>query len=159
MDDKPALRVSDADRERAIDQLRTHCAEGRITPEELAERLDAVYRSKTDVELRAVTADLPRQGQRSSLPVRERTKRRLTHDAGRGAIAVVACVGVWAADGANGDFWPVWVGLAVSVRLAQDAWRLMGPAAAEPDPGRRELEHAAVREWGRPRRRGRSGRR
>lgn len=38
----PSVRASDADRERIATGLRDHAAEGRLTPEELEERLDAV---------------------------------------------------------------------------------------------------------------------
>jgi hypothetical protein len=39
--------------------LREHCAQGRITMQELDERLDAVYRAKTLGDLQDVLADLP----------------------------------------------------------------------------------------------------
>jgi hypothetical protein len=48
------VRASDADRERVADQLREHAGAGRITPDELAERLDVVYAGRTIGELDAV---------------------------------------------------------------------------------------------------------
>jgi hypothetical protein len=36
----PSVRASEADRERVADQLREHAGDGRLTPDELAERLD-----------------------------------------------------------------------------------------------------------------------
>ncbi|TNY34741.1 DUF1707 and DUF2154 domain-containing protein [Thermomonospora catenispora] len=54
-----ALRASDADRDRIADRLREALAEGRITPEEHAERIDALYRAKTYAELEPLVADLP----------------------------------------------------------------------------------------------------
>jgi hypothetical protein len=56
------LRASDADRDRVADQLREALAEGRLTPEEHAERLDAVYAAKTYAELAPIVADLPAPG-------------------------------------------------------------------------------------------------
>lgn len=53
------VRASDADRDRVSDVLREALAEGRITPEEHAERLDAVYAAKTLGDLVPITADLP----------------------------------------------------------------------------------------------------
>ncbi|GAA2407779.1 hypothetical protein GCM10010191_15280 [Actinomadura vinacea] len=53
------LRASDADRDRVADRLREALAEGRITPEEHAERIDVVYRAKTYAELEPVLSDLP----------------------------------------------------------------------------------------------------
>ena len=55
----PTLRASDADRDRVADRLREALAEGRITAEEHAERIDAVYQAKTYAELDAVVQDLP----------------------------------------------------------------------------------------------------
>ncbi|MGX1757580.1 DUF1707 SHOCT-like domain-containing protein [Streptomyces lydicus] len=55
----PALRASDADRERVAEILRDAVAEGRLAMEEFDERLDAVYRARTYRELEVLTADLP----------------------------------------------------------------------------------------------------
>ncbi len=53
------LRVSDADREQVADRLREHFAEGRLTSEELDERVSAALSAKTVGQLRAVMTDLP----------------------------------------------------------------------------------------------------
>ncbi|WP_240139300.1 DUF1707 SHOCT-like domain-containing protein [Streptomyces sp. MUM 178J] len=55
----PALRASDADRDRIADILREALAEGRLDAEEHAERIDAVYRAKTVGELEPLVRDLP----------------------------------------------------------------------------------------------------
>ena len=57
MDD--GIRVSDADRDRVSDQLRDHFAAGRITSDELDERLSAALNAKTFGDLRRIMADLP----------------------------------------------------------------------------------------------------
>jgi hypothetical protein len=57
MDD--SIRVSDADRNRVTAQLRDHFAAGRITPDELDERLSAALNAKTFGDLRPIMADLP----------------------------------------------------------------------------------------------------
>ncbi|MFF4239503.1 DUF1707 domain-containing protein [Actinomadura geliboluensis] len=54
-----SMRASDADRDEVADRLREALAEGRITPEEHAERIDAVYKAKTYAELAPVLSDLP----------------------------------------------------------------------------------------------------
>ena len=56
------LRVSDAEREHAADVLRRAAGDGRITFDELDDRLTAVYAAKTYGELAAVTEDLPEAG-------------------------------------------------------------------------------------------------
>jgi Domain of unknown function (DUF1707) len=57
MDDR--IRVSDADRERVTARLREHFAEGRLSQEELDERLSAALSAKTAGDLRRLMADLP----------------------------------------------------------------------------------------------------
>ncbi|MFE2290326.1 DUF1707 domain-containing protein [Streptomyces sp. NPDC059452] len=53
------LRASDADRDRIADILREAMAEGRLTADEHAERVDLVYRAKTVGELQPLVRDLP----------------------------------------------------------------------------------------------------
>ncbi len=58
------IRASDADRDRIAAILREALAEGRLDPEEHAERIDTVYRAKTLGELEPVVRDLPAAGGR-----------------------------------------------------------------------------------------------
>jgi Domain of unknown function (DUF1707)/Cell wall-active antibiotics response 4TMS YvqF len=60
--DRGNLRASDSDRERVADVLRQAAGDGRLTMEELDERLDAVYAAKTYAELEPITRDLPQAG-------------------------------------------------------------------------------------------------
>jgi hypothetical protein len=53
------IRASDADRERVTARLQDHYAEGRLTREELDERVAAVLNAKTFGDMRWVMADLP----------------------------------------------------------------------------------------------------
>jgi DUF1707 SHOCT-like domain len=53
------LRAADADRDRSAARLGAALAVGRLTSAEYAERLDAVYASRTLGELAPLTADLP----------------------------------------------------------------------------------------------------
>lgn len=52
------LRASDSERERTADQLRHAAGEGRLTVEELDERLEAAYAARTRGELEGLVADL-----------------------------------------------------------------------------------------------------
>jgi hypothetical protein len=54
----PALRASDADRDRVIEHLRAAVADGRLDPVEFDERLDAVMAARTIDALAPLTADL-----------------------------------------------------------------------------------------------------
>jgi uncharacterized protein DUF1707 len=57
----PEMRASDADRDKAAAALREHCAQGRVTVEELNDRLESVYSARTLGDLQRVTADLPEE--------------------------------------------------------------------------------------------------
>jgi len=53
------MRASDADRDRVMDVLRNATAEGRLTADELEERLEAALAARTFGDLAALTDDLP----------------------------------------------------------------------------------------------------
>jgi Domain of unknown function (DUF1707) len=57
-----ALRIGDAERDAAAADLGEHYAAGRLTLDELNERLDAVFSSKTFGQLTRIMADLPGPG-------------------------------------------------------------------------------------------------
>ncbi|WP_399928955.1 DUF1707 domain-containing protein [Streptomyces kanamyceticus] len=63
-----SLRASDADRDRTADILREAMAEGRLTAEEHADRVEGVYGAKTLGELEPLIADLPAAHGRSAGP-------------------------------------------------------------------------------------------
>lgn len=73
-DEHPQLRASDAERERAIDVLREAAGEGRLTLEELDERVGRAAGATTRAELELLVRDVP------AAPVHDRE---LTLDAGR----------------------------------------------------------------------------
>jgi Domain of unknown function (DUF1707)/Cell wall-active antibiotics response 4TMS YvqF len=55
----PAIRASDAEREAVVSRLRAVATEGRLTLDELAERLERALSATTRAELEPLTADLP----------------------------------------------------------------------------------------------------
>ena len=59
MRDVLEIRASDADREAVVDRLRDDYAEGRLTADELAERIAAAHAAKTRGDLAVLTRDLP----------------------------------------------------------------------------------------------------
>ncbi|MGW3110128.1 DUF1707 SHOCT-like domain-containing protein [Streptomyces sp. NPDC001091] len=66
---RPAdLRASDADRDRVADILREALAEGRLTAEEHAERVEGVLHTKTVGELDVFIRDLPAAHDRPTAP-------------------------------------------------------------------------------------------
>jgi hypothetical protein len=129
---EPALRASDADRERLVDELEQHAIDGRLTTDEFEERTGRAYAATTMGELEALRRDLPatpkgravsRRQQRTDL-----TKRSLQETGGSAGLFVV-CTVIWLASGADGQFWPVWVLLIVVLSLVRSGWALYGPGA------------------------------
>jgi hypothetical protein len=134
MTEPSGVRVSDEDRERAADAIRQHFAAGRLTDEELNDRVSAVYSARTVDELQSAQSDLPKlptspAQQRAELAQRRATlQRHLLQQAG-GSVGVFAlCTFIWLSSGASGQFWPMWVALVAVIALARNAWRLYGPA-------------------------------
>jgi class 3 adenylate cyclase len=139
--DEGSLRASDADRDRVVESLREHFGAGRLSKDELSERVEAVYGVRTMSELQALTADLPSPpaplGHRgSALEAGVRT---------HFAIYVVVnlmLVAIWAASG-GGYFWPIWPILGWGIGVGCHAAPLLakrtkpdlrGGAAPEPTP-------------------------
>jgi len=53
------MRISDADRDQAASVLSHALAEGRLTPQEHSERLDAIFAAKTQADITPLISDLP----------------------------------------------------------------------------------------------------
>ena len=67
------LRASDADRDRAVDLLRTAFVEGRLTNDEYDERVALAYSARTYGDLTRLIADLPAPAHAASPAVRRTT--------------------------------------------------------------------------------------
>lgn len=124
---RPEHRASDADRDRVAALLREAHAEGRLDVDELAERLDATYASRTYGELAALTQDLPVAHDRpppapvsgptpavpGAAPARPSTRDRDLRGAWSAwGVAVSVNVVIWlivAITSGPVYFWPVWV--------------------------------------------------
>jgi hypothetical protein len=148
MADDPDIRASDEQRERAAQEIREHFAAGRLTDEELSERVQAAYSARTEGDLQRLMADLPRlpaspAQQKAELAQRRRhLQRRLLQETGGGLSLFVICTVIWFSSGGhNGhsSFWPAWVLLVVLIPLLRNGWRLYGPAP-QLDRVERELE-------------------
>ncbi len=141
-----ALRAPDADRDRAAAALREHFAAGRLSEEELSQRLETVYAATTLGELRRLREDLPDlplspRERRAELAVRQaELRRRLLQQAGGSFAPFVICSAIWAAAGAHGAFWPAFVLIPAVLFVVRNMWRLHGPAP-ELDRVQAELEH------------------
>jgi len=103
----PDLRASDAEREHHAELLREHAAQGRLTVDELDERLDRVYAARTVGELSPVVADLPAPAPKPQPPSRGLTPRRRRPELAAFVAVNLMLIVIWAATGA-GYFWPIW---------------------------------------------------
>ena len=145
MPDGPDLRVSDEQRDRAAQEIREHFAAGRLTDDELSDRIQAVYSARTEQELNKLLADLPKlpaspAQQKAELAARRSVlRRRMLQEAGGGLGGFALCTGIWVVSGASGAFWPIIVLIACLLPLLRNGWLLYGP---DPDLERveRELE-------------------
>jgi hypothetical protein len=59
------MRASDADRERVVAALKEHCSAGRLTLDELPDRVERAYAAATLAELGDLTRDLPDRAARA----------------------------------------------------------------------------------------------
>jgi hypothetical protein len=88
-----ALRASDADRERVTRLLGEHSADGRLTLDELAERVDAALQARTQAELDALLTDLPATPAPATTPARRVSERTVA------VMSGAEKTGRWRADG------------------------------------------------------------
>ncbi len=75
-DSSPALRASDAERERTVAVLRAGAEHGRLTFDELAQRTELAYDATTGAELQRLVADLPEATRETAVVVKPRKQRR-----------------------------------------------------------------------------------
>ena len=146
MPDQQDLRASDEQRERAAQEIREHFAAGRLTDDELSDRVQAAYarpdpgRAERGAGRPAQAAGQPRRAEGASWQPGGASSsggcsRRPAEELGTIAI----CTAIWVASGASGFFWPIFVVLAVLIPLLRNGWRLYGPAP-ELERVERELE-------------------
>jgi len=142
------LRASDLDRHHTVELLRQHAGEGRLTTEELEDRIEQAFHARTLGELATITADLPVDPR--SMPTasraiasmrgsgRVRSVAKLVRSIRRAAVVDLVCILVWLLSG-HGYFWPRWVILATAIPVVIRAWRYAErryfPGGA-PDPSR-----------------------
>lgn len=138
-----AARASDAERERVAQVLREEHVEGRLTYDELNERLQRAYSSRTVGELDVLTRDLPastKSGRPGDMPRRDRPRmppsfRRHLYIY---LIFVVFWTFIWAVS-SGGEFWPVYPAMGWGVGVA-----IHGVTAYTKEQERREREREAA---------------
>lgn len=119
----PQMRASNAERERVVAILQQAGVDGRLTIDEVDERVAAAYAAKYRNELPALTEDLPADEpaatQRAPRPVL--ASRGIRIHAIIAAVLSVLLISRWAASGA-GFFWPffpmMWLWGTLALRIA-----------------------------------------
>jgi hypothetical protein len=122
--------------------LRQHCSAGRLTFEELSERLGQVYEARTLDQLFSLTNDMPDPEPHPHLAdllpdlpaVLPRRPGALVVDITILAVFSAILVGAWAAGG-GGYFWPVWPIVASAVLVVVHAVRLMRRSGGDAGAG------------------------
>ena len=144
----PSLRASDEDRERLVAELNEHSVAGRLSTDDLEQRVRDAYAARTTGDLDALRRDLPATPRQLALAHGERRAqltRRLVQETGGSLGAFVVCTAIWLVSGASGQFWPVWVLIVVVLSLGRNLWGLYGPAAdldsVEADLDARRRQH------------------
>ena len=125
------MRASDEDREQLIAELNEHSVAGRLDTDELERRVSAAYEATTTGELDALRSDLPAPSKQVALQHAQRRRqltRRMIQESGGSLSAFVVCTVIWAASGAHGQFWPVWVLIVFLLSVVRNGWALYGPA-------------------------------
>jgi Domain of unknown function (DUF1707) len=105
--DAGRMRASDAERERTVETLRLHAADGRLDADELERRVEAAFAATTRADLDALEADLPRPPRSAARPRRHGGGAALAAEWAVYAFVAVILLTVWALTGADG-FWPAW---------------------------------------------------
>jgi hypothetical protein len=135
----PLIRASDTDRDRAVDQLRQHLADGRLTMEEFTERVDEAYEARTTADLQQALRELPHvrvseprtPEQREKAATRQLKKQRqLRSQLVTFVLVNTFLVAIWlvtsVAAGEPIFFWPIFPILGWGLGLAVQAWQVFG---------------------------------
>ncbi len=111
--------ASDRERERAVVLLRDAGAEGRLTPEELEERVERALAARTRGELAPVVGDLPDGAAAAkAAPAVHGGRGAMRRQVASYAAVNLLLIVVWAISGA-GYFWPIWPLLGWGLGLAK----------------------------------------
>ena len=115
------VRASDAERDHYVELLGEHAAKGRLTVDELSERLERVWASRTQSELAVLVRDLPAIAEPASgQSDRAHERRDLRRHLASFVLVNLLLIAVWALTGA-GYFWPIWPLLGWGVGIASHA--------------------------------------
>ena len=96
------IRASDSERESAVEALRAHASAGRLSTDELEQRIESAYAAERRADLAALLEDLP-----PLIAPQPRDAPSSHWWLHRPMAIAILLVAIWALTGA-GYFWPVW---------------------------------------------------
>jgi hypothetical protein len=132
--DESHLRVGDAERREAADALQRHYVDGRLSAEELAERVRQSAAARTRAELDAVLHDLPplflptttepapAQGAAPPPTVRYGMRGDVRMHLTLYALTMLLLIAIWAVTTPGRYFWPIWAMLGWGFAVALHAF-------------------------------------
>lgn len=110
-DSSPATRLTDAQRDRAVERLTSHVASGRLAIDDFDRRAGRVYAAVTQADLDSIFRDLPSPQPTRDEPQHQRLP--MSRELLTWASVGVLCLSIWAITSiATGNFlypWPIWV--------------------------------------------------
>jgi Domain of unknown function (DUF1707) len=121
----PSIRASDSDREQVAERLQRATVEGRLSADELEDRLEALHASRTYGELDPLVADLPV----SRSPARVRTGVPRWVGAAGAATLLLAVLGVLAGAARHSEIAIARPGQPGRVISVQSHHLMVGPAS------------------------------
>jgi hypothetical protein len=101
------VRVSDPERERAVERLKSHYAVGTLSLAEFESRVEGIYHARTSRSVAAHLGDLPVRGARELAVRATRAGQRVLMRLHLSVYATVnaSALAIWAVMG-QGTFWP-----------------------------------------------------
>ena len=139
--DRSNLRVGDAERQRVADTLQQHFVAGRLSSEELSERVRQAMAARTQGDLDTVLGDLPplpapapdeaaapaaAASPVDSTPAGPWGARDVRAHATSYALVMVLLVAIWLFTTPGGYFWPIWPMLGWGFAVAAHAFARRG---------------------------------
>ncbi len=134
--ERSELRAADADRRRVADELQRHYVDGRLSSDELSERVSRALAARTYGELEALLRDLPPSlapaaaepagvdaapGDADGRQAGPWDRRDFRAHATAYVLVMVLLVAIWLLTTPGGYFWPVWPMLGWGIGLAVHA--------------------------------------
>ena len=143
--ERSELRAADADRRRVADELQRHYVDGRLSSDELSERLSRALAARTYGELDALLRDLPPSAAPAAAEPAGVDAARADADERRAGpwgrrdfrahataylLVMVLLIAIWLLTTPGGYFWPVWPMLGWGIGLASHGLARRGRRSA-----------------------------